>query len=77
MEYLAQLKCGLCHRDDPPSSEAETSALRSQVPNWEVVIIDGVPQLKRASIFKNFAQALAFTNLVGMIAEEQDFIEHW
>jgi 4a-hydroxytetrahydrobiopterin dehydratase len=37
---------------------------------WMVVEKDGVQQLVREFTFKDFAQALAFTNRVGAIAEE-------
>jgi 4a-hydroxytetrahydrobiopterin dehydratase len=33
---------------------------------------DGIPRLERVFKFKNFAQALAFTNQVGALAEAED-----
>lgn len=36
------------------------------------ITIDGVQQLQRNYTFKNFAQALAFTNALGDISEAQD-----
>ncbi len=41
------------------------------VPQWEVVERDGIPLLQRIFKFKNFVEALAFTNKIGVIAEEQ------
>ena len=41
------------------------------VPQWKVVERDGIPHLERVFKLKNFVQALAFTNKVGAIAEEQ------
>jgi 4a-hydroxytetrahydrobiopterin dehydratase len=46
----------------------ELEALAEQVPQWKVV--DG-HHLTRAFKFADFAQALAFVNKVGAIAEEQ------
>jgi len=42
------------------------------VPDWEIVERDGVQQLERVFKFKNFVQALAFTNRVGDLAEAED-----
>ncbi len=41
------------------------------MPDWKVVEDGGVKKLQRTFKFKNFAQALAFTNAVGEIAEEE------
>jgi 4a-hydroxytetrahydrobiopterin dehydratase len=45
---------------------------KPSLPDWRIVIRDGVEQLERAFTFKDFAQALAFTNRVGAIAEEEN-----
>jgi 4a-hydroxytetrahydrobiopterin dehydratase len=50
----------------------EMAELKPQVPDWSVVERDAIPQLERAFEFPDFAQALAFTNRVGEIAEEED-----
>ncbi|MCS6907219.1 MAG: 4a-hydroxytetrahydrobiopterin dehydratase [Anaerolineales bacterium] len=72
MEELAQSNCIPCRRGDPPLSASEVESLRAQVPEWEVVEREGVLCLQRVFKFKNFAQALAFTNRIGALAEEQD-----
>ncbi|MBC9867800.1 MAG: 4a-hydroxytetrahydrobiopterin dehydratase [Opitutae bacterium] len=41
-----------------------------RLPGWEIVVKNEVPQLRKSYRFKNFAQALAFTNQVGALAEE-------
>ncbi len=43
---------------------------RKDLPDWELVEEEGEPRLKRVFRFKNFAQALDFTNRVGAIAEQ-------
>lgn len=50
---------------------AEIEELRPQVPDWELVERDGIPRLERVLRFANFAEALAFTNRVGVLAEAQ------
>ncbi|GAB4476112.1 MAG: 4a-hydroxytetrahydrobiopterin dehydratase [Anaerolineales bacterium] len=72
MAELANEKCIPCRRGDLPLDKAEIDSLKFQLPQWEFVEIDGVLQLQRTFIFKNFEQALAFTNHIGAIAEEQD-----
>jgi 4a-hydroxytetrahydrobiopterin dehydratase len=64
--------CVACRRDTPPVADAEIAELQPQVPDWELVEVDGVGQLRRTFDFDDFAQALAFTNRVGAVAEAQD-----
>ena len=42
-----------------------------QIPDWEIIVIDGIKQLRRTFTFNNFVDALSFTNKVGAIAEEE------
>lgn len=72
MEDLKQFKCVACRGGEPTLTAEEVRALHPQVPEWEVVEIDGIQRLRRVFKFKNFAQAMAFTNHVGALAEEQD-----
>jgi 4a-hydroxytetrahydrobiopterin dehydratase len=52
-------------------SAEESAELIRQLPEWQLVEHDGVNQLNRAFKFRNFAQALAFTNRVGEAAEQE------
>lgn len=63
-----------CVRPDGDSklSEEKIESLRKQVPGWDLEEEDGIPQLQRTFEFKNFAQALSFTNKVGELAERED-----
>ncbi len=72
MEELASEKCIPCRRGDPPLGKEEIESLKIHLPQWEVIEAEGIQRIQRAFKFKNFAQALAFTNRVGAIAEEQD-----
>jgi 4a-hydroxytetrahydrobiopterin dehydratase len=45
--------------------------LEPQIPGWSVVERDGIRRLERVFGFPDFAAALAFTNRVGAIAEEE------
>ncbi|MEX1222157.1 MAG: 4a-hydroxytetrahydrobiopterin dehydratase [Idiomarina sp.] len=68
---LDELKCEACTADAPQVSDAELKELVREIPEWSAVVRDGVMQLERAFKFKNFKQAIAFTNKVGEIAEEE------
>ncbi len=69
MNELQNQTCEACRADAPRVGEAEMAELHTQIPDWHVVTIDGVKRLQRAFKFKNFAEALAFTNKVGELAE--------
>lgn len=71
MQDLTQEKCVACNRDAPRVTEAELKDLMPQIPNWQVVERENIPRLERVFTFPDFAQALAFTNRVGGLAEEQ------
>jgi len=71
MTALSQAHCEACRADAPKVSEAELAELIGQVPDWNLETRDGVLQLEKVFPFRNFAQALAFTNAVGALAEAE------
>lgn len=71
MSNLKEQACEACRADAPKVSGAERSALLKEVPDWEVVELDGELQLRRVFTFANFAEALAFANRVGDLAEAE------
>ena len=71
MTALTAQTCVACRRDAPQVTDAEIAELRPEIPDWELVEIDGVNRLRRVFSFSDFASALAFTNRVGEIAEEE------
>jgi 4a-hydroxytetrahydrobiopterin dehydratase len=72
MTNLSQLKCVACRGGDPKLTEAEIAELVPQVPDWQIIEIDGINRLQRVFKLKNFVEALDFANKVGVIAEEED-----
>jgi 4a-hydroxytetrahydrobiopterin dehydratase len=46
--------------------------LHPQVPDWQIIEVDGVRRLQRAFRLKDFIEAVAFANKVSMIAEKED-----
>jgi len=71
MTQLAQEKFIPVKSGTSSMSETEIARLNSEIPDWKKIEVDGVPRLKRVFEFKNFVDALEFTNAVGEIAEEQ------
>ena len=71
MADLSTERCVACRPGAPAVSEAETPELLRQLPGWSVIERDGMRQLQRLFEFPDFAQALAFTNRVGAIAEAE------
>lgn len=69
---LANMNCEPTRKDSQALDENEILTYLAQVPEWHRVEDNGIPRLTRQYKFKNFVQALAFTNLVGEMAEEQD-----
>jgi 4a-hydroxytetrahydrobiopterin dehydratase len=72
MSNLASGKCVACRAGEPTLTESEIAELQPQLPDWQVKEVDGMKRLERVFKFKNFAQALEFTNKIGKIAEEEN-----
>lgn len=72
MTDLTERRCEACRADAPRATEQEIEEYMAQIPDWEIVDVDGVKQLRRQYKLKNFAEALAFANKVGEIAEQED-----
>ncbi len=70
MSQLSNQTCEACQADAPKVSDAELKELMGQIPDWTPIAVDGVMQLQREFKFKNFKQAMAFSNRVGDLAEE-------
>lgn len=58
--------------DESVLNDEEIAKLSEGIPDWIVLEEDRVKKLKRAFDFENFVQALAFTNRVGEISEQED-----
>ena len=69
MSELAERACIPCRGGVPPLRAAEIDALLQKLPlGWHAV---DEHHIEKTFDFRNFRQALAFTNEVGKIAEEQ------
>jgi 4a-hydroxytetrahydrobiopterin dehydratase len=71
MTTLQESKCTACRADAPRVTDEEIAELKPQIPDWQIIERDGIRRLERVFRLKDFAQALAFTNKVGAIAEAE------
>lgn len=72
MTDLMDLKCVACRGGDPMLTPAEIAGLHPQVAEWRIIDVDGINRLERVFKLKNYTEALAFTNKIAAIAEEED-----
>src|SRR5215510_7514162 len=70
MKTLSGERCVACRRDSPRVTEAEIAELKREIPDWHILERDGIARLERIIPFPSFADALAFTNRVGAIADD-------
>lgn len=70
MEFLTTKKCVPCQKGAPVLTGKQLDELLPQIPDWNVTDSAGSPTLTRTFKFKDFKQALAFTNAVGDLAED-------
>lgn len=76
------MKCTPCRGGEPTLTDVEIAQLSLQVPHWSVIERgDGIKQLESSFKFRDFAEALAFTDKVGEIAEDEghhpDILTEW
>ena len=71
MGALTGMKCVACRRDAPKVTEAEIAEYHPQVSEWDLIEREEIKRLERLFQFDGFGQALAFTNRVGELAEEE------
>ena len=71
MAALTSLKCVPCRAGTPQATDEEISQLHAEIPDWQLVEREGIKRLERVFRFKNFAEALQFTDKVGELAEAE------
>jgi len=69
---LATGKCIPCRGGEPSLTEVEIADLHLHIPQWQLKEVEGIQRLERVFKFKNYPEALAFTNKIGATAEEED-----
>ena len=71
MEELSKRKCEACHAGASKVSDEEVEKYLPAIPDWGIMKIDDINRLVRVFKFRNFEDALNFTNKVGTIAEQE------
>ena len=71
MINLAAGQCVACRGGEPTVTDAEIEDLMLHVMGWQVKEVEGVKRLERVFKLKNFVEAIAFTDKIAVIAEEQ------
>lgn len=72
MTALAKQTCTPCRRDAPLLGGAELKRLLSELPQWQVMTVDGVQRLVRTYPCTTFATAMSFANAVAALAEQHN-----
>jgi len=72
MNELAQLHCSPVTAATPRLEDPDISQYQAKLPDWKIYDKEGEPRLGKAFKFKDFDQAVAFTNRVAEIANEED-----
>jgi len=67
---LSEKTCSACRIDAPKVTPEQIQAALTQLPDWKLVKIDSIEQLKRTYKVKNFVEAMALSNAIGLLAEE-------
>jgi len=69
---LSDMKCVACRSTEPHMTEAEISEVLPQLPDWSVTEVAGEKHLEKVFKFRDFTEALEFTDRVGAAAEAED-----
>ena len=72
MNQLTSKTCIACRVGAPLATDKEINEFMHQLPNWLIIEADEVKQLKRLFSFKNFVDAMVFTQKVAALAEDEN-----
>lgn len=72
MSKLANESCEACRVGAPTLTPNELQQFMVEIPEWEIINQEKIPQLTRQFKFSNFVDAMAFANKVGELAEQYD-----
>jgi 4a-hydroxytetrahydrobiopterin dehydratase len=69
---LSEEKCVACSGKEPALTAEEITRYKPEVPEWQLLSVEGEPRLQRVFRFKDFKEALQFTDKIGALAEQED-----
>ncbi len=72
MDELAGRPCEACRADAPQVTSLQCEALLEQLPQWQLVEVDGVKQLLRVYVCNSFLDAMAQAEKVAQLAQQEN-----
>ncbi|OGN89425.1 MAG: 4a-hydroxytetrahydrobiopterin dehydratase [Chloroflexi bacterium RBG_13_48_10] len=72
MNEFAQQHCSVITGATPQLNVRDINQYLSTLPDWEIYEEEGEARLEKIFKFKDFIQAIAFTNKVAQVANEED-----
>lgn len=72
MSQLTSKTCVACRVGAPLATQEEVNEFIPQIPDWDIISVDDVKQLKKKFSFNNFSDAVAFTQKVATLADEEN-----
>ena len=69
---LASERCEACRPDSPMVPESDEAALLAEIPEWQLIDVNGVKHLKRVIKVKGWMPAVDLTTRIAALAEETD-----
>jgi len=64
--------CIPCNSNTPQLDPVKISKLLVEIPDYKLLEIEGMKRISKTYLFKNFKEALAFTNDLGKKSEEEN-----
>jgi len=71
MDHLTNKTCVACRVGAPLATEDEINEFKQQIPNWTIIEENEIKRLKRVFSYNNFVDAVAFTQKVAVLAEDE------
>jgi len=71
MKELNHMLCIPCPDGSTPMLDTQCRRLMESIPGWELVTVENEIRLRRTFAFPDFREALAFSNQIGELAEEE------
>lgn len=72
MSALSNTNCEICNKTSIAANDLQSEQWLQELPGWKIIHSEGMPHLLKRYQFKNFNEALNFTNKIGEIAEQEN-----
>jgi len=71
MENYESKVCTACRADAPKATQSQIEGFLNDYPSWELQDINDIPKLMKSYSFKNYLQAVDFSNRIAELAEKE------